>query len=220
MLVHFDTAKPIIIKTDTSNYVCAAILSQPGEKGEVRPVAYRSKTMTKTEVNYDVHDKESLEIVQALVDWRRYVSNSEHCIRILTDHQNLIPFTTTKRLIGRQICWSEELSQYNIKIQYRPGKEGGKLDALTRREGDLYKNNDERIRQRERILLPKEQYFEAMEMVEFQDKDKEGIKKASHQDEKIQNIREALETREKEMKGVALRLCVWKEGCLYYQGKI
>ena len=69
-MVHFDPAKPIIIKTDASNYVCAGILSQPGEKGELRPVAYRSKTMTKAEVNYDVHYKELLAIVQALVDWR------------------------------------------------------------------------------------------------------------------------------------------------------
>ena len=55
---------------------------------------------------------------------------------ILTDHQNLVPFMTTKKLVRRQIRWMEILSQYCIKIEYRPGKEGGKPEALTRREGD------------------------------------------------------------------------------------
>ena len=63
VLVHFDSDKPIVIKTDVSNYMCAGILSQLGETGEIRLVAYRSKTMTKAEVNYDVHDKELLAIV-------------------------------------------------------------------------------------------------------------------------------------------------------------
>ena len=157
VLVHFDLAKPIIIETDDSNYVCAGILSRAGEKGELRLVVYRSKTMMKAEVNYKVHDKELLAIVQALTEWKRYVSNTKYPFRILRDHQNLIPFTTTKKLIGRQIGWSEELSPYTIKIEYRPGKQGGKPDALTRREGDLRKNKDERIKQRERILLPEEQ---------------------------------------------------------------
>jgi len=148
-LIHFDPQQPITIETDASDYVTAGILSQSGKNGELHPVAYRSKTMTKAECNYDVHDKELLAIVKALEDWRRYVSDTKQRITILTDHQNLVPFMTTKKLVGRQIRWMEIFSQYYIKIKYRPGKEGGKPDALTRREGDLPKNNDERIRQRE-----------------------------------------------------------------------
>jgi len=60
---------------------------------------------------------------------------------------------TTKKLVGRQIGWMEILSQYNIKIEYPPGNEGGKPAALIRREADLLKKNDERMRQRERTLL-------------------------------------------------------------------
>jgi len=142
-LIHFDPKHPITIETDSSDYVTAGILSQPGKDGMLHPVAYRSKAMTKAECNYDVHDKELLAIVKTHEDWRRYVSNTEHRITILTDHQNLVPFMTTKKLVGRQIQWMEILSQYYIKIEYRPGKEGGKPDALTRREGDLPNNNDE-----------------------------------------------------------------------------
>jgi len=219
-LIHFDPQQPITIETDASDYVTAGILSQPGKNSELHPVAYRSKTMTKAECNYDVHDKELLAIVKALEDWRRYVSNTKQRITILTDHQNLIPFMTTKKLVGRQIRWMEILSQYYIKIEYRPLKEGGKPAALTRREGDLPKNNDERIRQRERTLLPKEQYFEEIRTIEFQSDEKELLQKAAKQDAEQQIIKKALEEGKQEMKGVALGLCQWKDDLLWYQGKI
>jgi len=186
----------------------------------LHPVAYRSKAMTEAECNYDVQDKELLAIVKALEDWRRYISNTEHRITILTDHQNLVPSMTTKKLVGRQIRWMEILSQYYIKIKYRPAREGGKPDALTRRERDLPKNNDKRIRQRERTLLPKEQYFQVIETVELQSNEKELLQEAANQDSEAQAIKNALEEGKTEMKGVALGLCQWKDDLLSYQGKI
>ena len=53
-LIHFDPQQPITIETDASNYVTAGILTQPGKDRKLHPVAYRSKTMTKAECNYDV----------------------------------------------------------------------------------------------------------------------------------------------------------------------
>ena len=57
-------------------------------------------------------------------------------------------------------------------------------------------------------------------MVEFQDKDEEGIRRASQKDKRIQDIGKALETGERKMKRVALRWCEWREGCLYYETKV
>jgi len=108
----------------------------------------------------------------------------------------------------------EILSQYYIKIEYRPGREGGKPDALTRREGDLPKNNIERIRQRERTLQPKEQYFEVIKTVKLQSNQKELLQEAAKQDSEQQEIKKALEEGKTEMKGVALGLCQWKEDLL------
>ena len=121
--------------------------------------------MKPVECNYDVYDKELLAIVQALKEWRKYVAGSQHKIRILTDHKNLVLFMTTKELNERQVRWSETLSQYDIKLEYRPGKEEGKPDALTQRSMDKLGPEDERITQKRRILLPQEQYFEAMDAV-------------------------------------------------------
>jgi len=55
------------------------------------------------------------------------------------DNKNLVPFMTTKELSERQIRLSEVLSQFNIHIEYVPGKEGGKPDVLTRSAGDFPK---------------------------------------------------------------------------------
>ena len=51
----------------------------------------------------------------------------------------------TKLLNRRQARWSEFLSRFNFKIVYRPGKQGAKPDALTRRSEDLPKEGDERL---------------------------------------------------------------------------
>ena len=109
----------------------------------------------------------------------------------------------TKVLNDRQIRWSETLSQYDLKIEYQPGKEGGKPDTLTRRTMDMPEENDKRITQKQRILLPKEQYFEAMKVTKIHN-NLGAIQEASKNDQDLQEIRKALEERTKEMKGVAL----------------
>ena len=156
--------------------------------GILRPIAYRSKLMSKSECNYDVHDKELLAIILALEDWRRYIKGSRQQTQILTDNKNLVQFMTKKRLNERQVQWKQFLSQYDFKIVYRPGKEGGKPDVLTRGPGYLSAEDDERNTQMEQILLP-EHYFEkinieAMQLIELRDKDGDIIKNASRKTKK------------------------------------
>ena len=152
--------RPLLVETDASKYVCSGILSQHDEDGKWSPIAYRSKTMAPAACNYDIYDKELLAIVQALKEWRRYLRGSGQHFRVLTDHNNLIRFTTTKELTDRQIRWSKVLSGFDFKIKFQPGKEGGKPDALTRRKADMPQEGDERLIQKERILLPTEKYFD------------------------------------------------------------
>jgi len=119
----------------------------------------------------------------------------------------------------------QELSQYNFKIEYRLGKEGGKPDALTRRVGDLPTAGDKRLTRNVRILLPKERYWDipeaeeiklgVLETTEFQDKDEGEIQKVSKVDNEIQAIKRNLDEGRKEMKGIALGLCQWKDGLLW-----
>jgi hypothetical protein len=84
-------------------------------------------------------------IVKAFEEWRPELEGALHPIQVLSDHKNLEYFMSTKLLNRRQTRWAEYLSRFNFKIIYRPGKAGGKPDALTRRSGDLPQGGDERL---------------------------------------------------------------------------
>ena len=120
ILAHYDPKKAVSIETDASKYVTAGIISQIEDDGFVRLVAFRSKSMSKSECNYDGHDKELLAIILALEDWRRYVKGSRQRAKILTNYKNLVPFMTKKKPNERQVRGKEFLSQFYFKIEYRP----------------------------------------------------------------------------------------------------
>ena len=89
------------------------------------------------ELNYDTHDKELLAIFDAFKQWRHYLEGPEFPVDVVTDHKNLEYFATSKILTRRQVRWAEYLCHFNMVIRFRPGKLGGKPDALTRR-WDVY----------------------------------------------------------------------------------
>ena len=59
-------------------------------------------------------------------------------ILVMSDHQNLEYFTTTKVLTRRQARWSEYLSWFNYTIRYRPGKLGTKHPDVYPPAGSTY----------------------------------------------------------------------------------
>jgi len=59
-----------------------------------------------------------------------------------------------------------------------------------------------------------------METIRLEETRHEELRDETGRNEEIQTIRKALERGDKEMKGVALGLCQWKDEHLWYQGKI
>jgi len=143
VLTHWSPDNPMLVETDASDYALAGIISAITPDGEIHPIAFHSRTFTETECNYDTHDKELLAIFESFKVWRHYLEGSQHRIDVVTDHKNLEYFSTTKMLTRRQACWSEYLSTFNLTIRFRPGKLGGKPDALTRRPDVYPKGGDE-----------------------------------------------------------------------------
>lgn len=157
VLKHFDPKATTYVEADSSDFVNGGVLSQIDEHGEMRPVAFFSKTMNPAECNYDIYDKELLAIIRCLEEWRPELESCEHPIKILTDHKSLEYFYTTKKLSRRQARWAQILSRYNFVIQYRPGKQNAKADALTRRPQDMpASDEDDRQRHQMQTLLPPE----------------------------------------------------------------
>ena len=132
VLMHWQLDLPIVVETDASDYALAGILSIITSDAEIHSVAFLSRTFSATELNYDVHNKELLAIFEAFKSWRQYLEGSATPIDVVTDHKNLEYFATTKRLTRRQARWSDYLSQFNLIIQFWPGRLGRKPDGLTR----------------------------------------------------------------------------------------
>jgi len=133
ILAHLDPAKPVIIETDASNFAIGAVLSQRDDENRLHLVAFHSRKFQPAEINYEIHDKELLAVVDAFKHWRHYCKGATHQIQVFSDHQNLEYFTTTKVLNRRQARWAQELAGIDFRIYYRPGAQNGKPDALSRR---------------------------------------------------------------------------------------
>ena len=103
ILAIFDPERETILETDVSDYAVGVCLTQKGDNGKMRTVAFYSRKMTGPELNYDIHDKELLAVVEALREWRVYLEGTKYLVQIYTDHKNLLYWTSTKQLNWRQI---------------------------------------------------------------------------------------------------------------------
>ena len=101
ILAHYVPGHPVVVETDASDYAIAAILSQ-WQDGELHPIAFFSRTLQATELNYDTHDKELLAIFSAFKTWHHYLEGTSNPVNVVTDHKNLEYFSTTKMLTRRQ----------------------------------------------------------------------------------------------------------------------
>jgi hypothetical protein len=95
-------------------------------------VAYLSKSLSETERNYEIHNKEMLAIIRALEEWRHFLEGAPNKFEIWTDHKNLEYFMSAKKLNRRQARWSLTLARFNFVMHHRPGKTMEKPDALSR----------------------------------------------------------------------------------------
>ena len=69
ILVYVDSSKPFFLNIDVSDFALDSILSQYGEDGQLHPIAYRSCKFSAIEINYEIHEKELLAIIDAFEEW-------------------------------------------------------------------------------------------------------------------------------------------------------
>jgi len=105
ILAHFGPTKVVIIETDASDFAIGAVLLQRDKENCLHLVAFHSRKFQPAEVNYEIHDKELLAVVNAFKHWRRYCEGATNQVQVYSDHQNLEYFTTTKVLNRQQAQW-------------------------------------------------------------------------------------------------------------------
>ena len=133
ILIMFESEKFIMLKMNASDEAIKTCISQSDDKRRLHSITYYNCKLTVAELNYEIHDKKLLVIVDFFKQWRVYLKESRHQIQVYTDHKNLLYFMITKVLNRRQIRWSKKLSSYNFNIQYQKKSENLKIDVLSRR---------------------------------------------------------------------------------------
>jgi hypothetical protein len=134
VLAHPNPDAPFVVEVDASNYGLGCILSQKGSDGLMHPCAFHSRSLSRSERNYDVYDKELLAVKVAFEVWRHYLEGANHQVSVLTDHCNLLHFRDQGKILSqRQARWSLFFARFDFVLTYRPGQQDCKADALSRR---------------------------------------------------------------------------------------
>ena len=208
ILAHFDATKPVIIETDASDFAIGADLSQRDEEERLHPAAFYSRKFQPVEINYEIHDKELLAIVDACKHWHRYCEGATNQVQVFSDHQNLEYFTITKILNRHQARWAQELAGIDFHIYYRPGNRNGKPDALSRRseyrpekggsENQLImtvlrKDNFAEPQRWERTFICSSARLASLRTREWSEEFAEAVRKASENDKEYQGTVKELE---------------------------
>ena len=123
-----------ILDTDASAFGIGATLSQvqvtpANGRTEERPIAYASRTLTKTQRRYCVTRRELLAVVTFVHHFRHYLLGQKFTIR--TDHSSLRWLMSVREPTDQMARWLEMLSQFNFQMEYRAGKSHSIADALS-----------------------------------------------------------------------------------------
>jgi hypothetical protein len=132
VLSHHQPGIQCVLETDASDYAIGAVVSQRQGK-HLHPIVFFSRKLTPVELNYEIHDKELLAVVDGFKQFRQYLEGVNEPTLVYTDHKNLEYFFSVRVLSRRQARWYELLTSYNYSLAYRPGSQQGKLDTLSRR---------------------------------------------------------------------------------------
>ena len=131
-LAHPNFDQPFILAVDASFDGIGAVLSQvaPGET-IARPVAFASKTLTRSQMNYPAHRLEFLALKWAVCDKFSHWLKAKH-FTAWTDNNPLSYILTKPHLDACEQKWVAKLAAFHFDLKYVPGVKNTVADALSR----------------------------------------------------------------------------------------
>ena len=134
VLTHYDPVLPVKLACDASPTGIGAVLSHVMPDGSERPVAFASRSLTKTERKYAQIDKEALSIVWGVKRFHVYLYGRR--FTLITDHKPLtaifhpekgVPAMTAARLQRYALF----LAGFDYRIEYKSTTEHCNADGLS-----------------------------------------------------------------------------------------
>ena len=120
VLVALDLDKEFRVEANASNYTTGGVLSIKCSDEIWKPVAFISKSLSNTERNYEIHNKEMLVVIRCLEVWRHFLEGAATKFEIWTDYKNLEYFMKAQKLNRRQARWALYLSRFNFMLKHVP----------------------------------------------------------------------------------------------------
>lgn len=129
-----DFSKPFYVQADSSGYAIGAELYQENSTHEHLPIAFISRSLRGSELNYTITEKELLAIIYALSKFQTIILGNLFIIR--TDHKAL-EFLHKCRFYNERIArWVIFLNGFNYIIEHISGKENIVANTLSRFPAD------------------------------------------------------------------------------------
>ena len=117
-------ASEFMLQTDASAVGLGAVLEQDGHV-----IAYASRSLTPSERQYSVIQRECLVVVYALKHFRHYLLGRR--FQLLTDHVPL-QWLSAQKMEDMLCRWALAMQEYDFQIVYRKGSLNANADALSR----------------------------------------------------------------------------------------
>ncbi|GBL76949.1 Uncharacterized protein K02A2.6 [Araneus ventricosus] len=135
VLVHYDPELPLTLASDASPVGVGCVLAHIYPDGSERPIAFASKTLSKTEQKYSQIDKEALAIVWAVKKFYLYLKGRR--FTLVTDHKPLVAIFGSKRGLPvltatRLLHYALILQSFQFDIVFRKTADHGNADFLSR----------------------------------------------------------------------------------------
>ena len=135
MLAHYNPLLPLRLAGDASAYGVGAVISQVTEDGTEQPIAFASRTLSKSEQNYSQIEKEALSLIFGVKKFHQYVFGRK--FTLITDHKPLTTILGPKHGIpslaaARLQRWALILAAHSYEIEFPPKGAHGNADGLSR----------------------------------------------------------------------------------------
>ena len=116
-------ASEFMLQTDASAVGLGTVLEQDGHM-----IAYASRSLTPSERQYSVIQRECLAVVYALKQFHNYLLG--HRFQLLIDHAPL-QWLSAQKMEGMLCQWALTMQEYDFQIVYRKGSLNANADALS-----------------------------------------------------------------------------------------